>query len=192
MEDVDATTAALGPQSRELAALKQEVRSLQMSLTQFAQQLESLPSLLDRRAIESEVDAVRSSQSALLRQQRAFVYKVTSRLQHLTSSTIAEIKSNKPLIKSSIGAPKQAEQPKSTKTQESPPPTKSAPPPEPPKKNSKAKPKGKVDSDDIILCEYPFNPNRPFDGIIAAITEQCGGNVEDKGLLQAVSSSCPT
>jgi hypothetical protein len=128
-----------------------------------------------------------------LRQQRAFVDKVTSQLQDLTSSTTAEIRSIKSFIeslKSSVGAPRQAEPPKPAKAQESAPPKKSAPPPEPPKKKSKARPKGKVDSDGITLAEYPFNPNRPFDGIIAAMTEQCGDNVETKGLVQAISSSC--
>jgi hypothetical protein len=196
MSDLEAIAAALDAQSRELAALKEEVGSLQAPLAELTQQLDSLPPLVDQRAIETEVDTARSLQSALLRQQRAFMEKATSQLQDLTSSTTSEIKSIKSLIeslKSSIGAQKKsspppAESPKPAKKEETARPKSSAPPPEPPKK--KSKPKGKVDSDGITLCEYPLNPDRPFDGIIAAMTEQCGGNVEEKGLVQAISSSC--
>jgi hypothetical protein len=200
MGDLDTITAALDAQSKELAALKDEVGSLRAPLAEVTQQLDSLPPLLDPRTIETEVDAIRSSQSALLRKQRAFVEKATSQLQDLRSSTTAEIKSIKSLIeslKSSISAPKKdspppAESPKPAKKEESPSPKRPAPPPEQPKTKAKPKtePKGKVDLDGITLCEYPFNADRPFDGIIAAMTAQCGGNVEDKGIVQAISSSC--
>jgi hypothetical protein len=53
---------------------------------------------------------------------------------------------------------------------------------------AKLKQKSEVDLKDIMRVAFPFEPDSPKHGIIAYLTQRCGGNVHERGAVRVIGN----